>query len=258
MLLAPTLKAKHFEGLTTTMIDGGLHFQVSLTVDDWISADPFMNRDYADLDARLRKLAANRRPGRIELNPSTVSGIELLGLCRASQRKLRKKEYINVAYGLSDTFERQWEVDRTNPCGVWRKREGQSLVLVAFDDGGKFVGYSAFEASCSAPMDRSDEYSVRFEMVMVYVLPERRGTGFGLDLSIATGMVCHDIFRAYYRAVPAGACLVPNIYADYESEGGEAITVHVLNELDFAVDILRQDGRRRSIRLSHSELEAGY
>lgn len=258
MRAVPLLKPKHFDGLTT-MIGGGLRFQVALNVDDWIAASPSIGASYADTEARLRKLAANRRPGRVELNPTKISSDDLLKACRASQHKLKGRETINVAYGLSDSFDREWVVDvKDRKWGFWRKSEGQSLVLVAFDDADKVVGYSSFGATCSAPIERSDKYSVRFEMDMVYVFPERRGSGFGLDLSIATGMVCQDIFQAYYRAVPSGAHLIPHIYADYESEGGEAITLHVRDELDCAVDMLREDRRRPSIVLSHTELDAGY
>lgn len=260
MRTVPTLKPKHFDedGLTT-MVNGGLHFEVSLTVEDWIAVSPFRCGSFEDEELKLRKLAAKRRPSRIKLNPSTISSAEIVELCRASQRKLRKREYINVAYGLSIPFDRKWKVHtEIRKWDIWRKGEGQSLVIVAFDEDEKFVGYSSFGANCYAWIDPSDKYDVRFGMEMVYVLPERRGVGFGLDLSVATGMVCRDIFRAYYRAIPAGAHLAPHVSADYESEGGEAFTLQVKNELDIAVDMLREGRWRPSIGLSYTELEAGY
>jgi GNAT superfamily N-acetyltransferase len=260
MRVVPTLKPKHFDGLTT-IVDGGLHFEVSLNVDDWIAHCCPMKMDNTSdaWEARLRILAAKRRPARTELNPRTLSGDALLELCRASQRKLRKRDQFNAAYGLSRPFQRRWEADPSGPSRHdWRKREGQNLVLVATDAAGVFVGYAAFGAYFYVPFDRSRTHSVQFDMEMVYVLPEHRGAGFGLDLSIATGMVCESIFQACYRAVPAHSGLRPGICADYHSKGGEAFTRQVSGEIDVAVDMLREERRRPSISVSHTELDAGY
>lgn len=258
MRAVPTLKPKHFDGVTT-MVGGGLHFKESLTIHDWIVLSSNIGSTFADHETNLLERAANRQPSWVELNPSTMSAKDLVNRCRASRGKQRTKNYFNVGYRLSESFDRKWDVHTENRKGdIWRKTEGQSLVLVAFDDRKEFVGHSSFKATCNAPIERTDKYSVSFEMAMVYVLPERRGVGYGVDLSIATGMVCEAIFRAYYRAVPSGVCLVPYIFAEYESKGGEAFTLHVRDQIDYAVDILREDRQRRPVGLSHTELCAGY
>jgi hypothetical protein len=251
----PTLKPRHFKGLKTKMLNGGLHFAVRFTPEDRNAECPNMSDTFEDLDDRLNKLAARRGPGQVVLNPRRPSISTIRELCRASQAKVRTRELINVEHGLLQRFDRRWKAKIASEIG---KIESQHLVLVAFDEHRTFVGYSGLTAIFTTPLDRTRTYILKFSMELVYVLPERRGSGFGLDLSIATGMVCQDILSACYRAVPAGSSVCPKIYAEYQSEGGESFTSQVKDQLNFTVDVLTEDRIRPSVWLDYVEADGDY
>jgi GNAT superfamily N-acetyltransferase len=134
-------------------------------------------------------------------------------------------------------------------------QEGQTVVLVCFD-AGQVVGHAALEVSVLRQRGEG-EVTLAVHPQLVFVVPNRRGQGFGMDLSVAWVLV-QDVLRALYRAVPARAVLSASVYADYESEGGEAFTNHLHACMEFRLDMLRDCGKRRTVQLGRSDLDGGY
>ena len=238
------LQQKHFGRGTTQWKGGGLRFDVRISELDRISVDS------------LEKVSSlpKRRAMRAVLNPGHPSPRELLTTLKRAQRKIPQKEPINVGYGELDLCSKRNQYDR-----VWSIRddgEGQGFVIVGFDDR-DVIGYIGGHVLVhSHPEERSA--NVHIEPSMVYVIPSRRGQGFGVDLSVACAMMCMDIFDAVYRAIPSGHSLDATVYADYESLGGEEIAEYIHGCLEFEIDMLRDTGRRKSVHLGDVELDAGF
>ena len=152
------LQQKHFGRGTTQWKGGGLRFDVRIS----------------ELD-----------PMRAVLNPGHPSPRELLTTLKRAQRKIPQKEPINVGYGELDLCSKRNQYDR-----VWSIRddgEGQGFVIVGFDDR-DVIGYIGGHVLVhSHPEERSA--NVHIEPSMVYVIPSRRGQGFGVDLSVACAMM---------------------------------------------------------------------
>lgn len=251
---APTLRSKHFKGLQTQLTAAGLIFSANIGPQDREAACPEIGETYGDTAGYLDRLAASRGFTRIVLNPTRPSGQTLLSLMKAAQSSAMPNEQIDVGGGLDGSYDRKWKREISSGTDS----EGQSLVLVAYDKG-RPVGYAGLSVSLLHPVaDQNEDYFLSFMLDLVYVIPQCRGRGYGLDLSVAVGLLCGDILVATYNAVPVGSEISPHIRADYESEGGEAIACHARDSLDFGRDMLRESGRRKTIRIEAVVLDAGY
>jgi hypothetical protein len=238
------LQQKHFGRGITQWKRGGLRFQARISKSD---------RIWLDLLEKISSLP-KRRAMRAVLNPAHPAPRELLTILKKAQRKIPRKEPINVGHGELNFCSKGNQYNR-----VWSIRddgEGQGFVIVGFDDR-DVIGYIGGHVLVySYPEERSA--NVHIEPSMVYVIPSRRGQGFGVDLSIACTMMCTDIFNAVYRAIPGGHSLDATVYADYESLGGEEIAEYIHGCLEFEIDMLRDTGRRKSVHLGDVELDAGF
>jgi len=249
----PLLKPKHFEGLATQLTDQGLAFDIQIGPD--VRADEVF--EIADGEQEVEEVLAEleglRPYTRVIANPPQPSAQSLLKMLCDAQESLVPDESISIDYGLPNEYVRQWIRERTKDGD---DSEGQQLVLVAFDKDTP-VGYAGFEITLLRDNDESRIF-LGHTLELVYVHPSQRGKGFGIDLSIACSRLCQDVLAATYRAAPFGYTIVPAVNADFESEGGERFTEQLALGLDFRADMLRMDGRRRSITITSTDVDAGY
>lgn len=249
--MSPLLKPKHFEELQAAMNNGGLSFKARLGVEDWIEHSTLFGTSDED-DQRLRGVATRRGLGRIVLNPINMPISEIKQVCELAHAALRKHEGINPSYLLPNHYCRKWTVDSRDHS------EGQKVVLANFDERRNFVGYAGMSIALHSPWVPGDSFTLSISIHLVYVLPKRRGSGYGLDLSIASGLLAADVLNACYLAVPSGSVIKPLVLADYENESGETFTLQVTRELCYEADMLKTYRRRPSVKIEAPSLSAGY
>jgi len=224
--LIPRLNAAHFDGRSTNLSSAGIAFDRMIGPSERLKYAPAAVRDsregFTDCDPD--------RTTRVAVNPSTPSPKELYRLVKG-QRPVG--DDVQPEYGLRTddgegrvmkTYPRKWTVtDASSSADASTEgatHEGEGLVFVAFDPAGEPVGYSRMDIDMSYfPKDQTSCCGAN--LVVTYVLPHRRGQGFGVDLSVARSMVCADLLRPVYRAAPNGTTITPEIYSDLHSEGGE-------------------------------------
>jgi GNAT superfamily N-acetyltransferase len=251
MALQPLLKAHHFRYSDTRMTGAGLSFNTKIRPVDREAACLSLGETFGELDERLAVLAL-REPTRVSLNPRIPSVAALRQVLELSKRKRPPGERIRVDYGLPSCYDRGWKLkpDRSFVC------EGQYLVLVAFA-GREPVGYIGMAADLYRDYD-GRQVDLTFHGELVYVRPERRGEGYGIDLCVASCRLARELLDATYRAVPPNWTLESTFYADYESEGGAAIAQEIHGSLEYGFDMLREYGKRKSVKLGDAELDAGF
>lgn len=251
--VSPLLKPKHFDGLDTRLTDQGLRFSTRIgPAERQDEIFEIADGDY-ELEDQLDKLQSLRQYTKVATNPRRPSARNLLKILREAKQGLLPDESISISHGLPEQYDLQWDRQR-KPDGD--DTEGQFLVLVA-QDGDNPVGFAGLGITLIHDAERK-QIDICHSLELVYVHPGHRGQGFGIDLSIACGYLCRDVFVATYRAAPAGYTIVPAINADLETKGGERFTRQVADALDFQSDMLREDGKRKSITVESTEVEAGY
>lgn len=241
------LHPEHFEGLLT-LTEAGLQAHFDINEND---------RDFElfgsiDMPRRGRKpiekrLAGYAKRGRciVEINPSAFPPEELKALMTQLQLEhygppqradsgLVSAEAISLSYPFRDgKVGAPWSAQLcTQGCDDPTFVQVQRLLLVATHKG-QPCGFAVMEFRCSQEED-STELLVAFDLDLVYVPPKLRGKGFGLDLSIAAGLLAERFFLAVWRACKKGVTLVPVVNADLESSGGEAFVRQVYHKLEEA------------------------
>jgi GNAT superfamily N-acetyltransferase len=190
---------------------------------------------------------------KVVANPKRPSPKSLLKRFQDVKDKLEPEETLSLGYGLKDQHDLNWSRQRSEDG---EDTEKQSIVLVAFDSDVP-VGFASLSIALNhGPED--NEIALGLNILLVYVRPDYRGKGLGLDLSIASGLLCQDLLEATYRAAPARTTITPFIWADFMSEGGNRFTMQVAYMLTCHVDLLSESGRRKSIKVNYPEIDAGY
>jgi hypothetical protein len=247
----PILKPSHFADGPTHLTGEGLQLDILIDDDDRRTGGVYAGRTFQDTDNFLDKFAA-RSPTRVVVNPSAPSKIDLVHFLRDVQARELPGEPINVGYGLPEEYQRYWQLEFDDD-GL---REGQTVVAVAFNPI-EVVGYASMRLSVQySPTDQG--LYLHISPILVYVIPSMRGNGYGIDLSIACAFLCTDLLDALYAALPARTTISAMISADYESKGGEFFVRHLLSEMECAIDLLRENGKRKSIEIKGVNLDAGY
>ncbi len=251
--VSPLLKPKHFDGLDTSLTDQGLRLSTRIGLAErQDEIFEIADGDY-ELEDQLDKLQSLRPYTKVATNPRRPSARTLLKIFREAKQRLLPDESISISHGLPDQYDLQWDRQRKSDGD---DTEGQFLVLVA-QDGDQLVGFAGLGITLIHDAVRK-QIDICHSLELVYVHPGHRGQGFGLDLSIACGYLCRDVFVATYRAAPAGYTIAPVVHADLETKGGERFTRQVADALGFQADMLREDGKRKSITVESVEVEAGY
>jgi len=249
---APLLRPEHFKGLRTSLGSTGLAYSSRIGHEDREESCPEIGETDADMRAYLENLRSARPPSKVVVHPLTPSSRELGDLLKSAEAGLAPKRRFNVDLSMPDEYERQWTRDSADDDDS----EGQALAAVLFDPVAP-IGYLGFSVLLFRERSKR-EVDLTFMLDLVYVMPDHRGKGFGLDLSVACGQILRDLLRATYRAVPAGTTITPRVNADWESAGGECITRHLVDCLEFERDLLREFGRRRTVRVNAVDVDAGY
>ncbi len=251
--VSPLLKPKHFDGLYTRLTDQGLRFSTRIGPDERQDEIFEIADGEYELDDQLEQLQNLRPYTKVAANPRSPSARSLLKFFREAKQRLLPEESVSLSHGLPDKYDLQWDRQRKSDGD---DIEEQFLVLVA-QDGDDLVGFAGVGISLLHFPERK-QIDICHSLELVYVHPGHRGQGFGIDLSIACGHLCRDVFVATYRAAPAGYTIVPAIKADLETKGGERFTRQVADALDFQSDMLRENGKRKSITVESTEVDAGY
>lgn len=251
--VSPLLKPTHFNGLCTRFTEKGLRFSIRIDSEHRQAEICDFVGGVAAVEDLLEKLKNLRPFTNVTVNPRRPSAQSLLKIFREAQETLLPGEAISLGYGLDKKYMLRWERQRKS---VSDDMEGQAFILVAFN-GAHPAGFAGLRITLIHDAESKRIY-ISQSVSLVYVHPALRGQGFGIDLSIACGYLCQDVLVATYRAVPAGYTIVPAINADLESEGGERFILQVADAMNFQVDMLRIDGKRKSIVVEHAEVDAGY
>lgn len=245
------LRPKHFTDLLT-LNEAGLQARFDVNEDDRDSelfgSIDVPRRGRKPIEQRLAGYA-KRGPCIVELNPVAFPPEELKALMTQLQLEhygppqradsgLVSAEPISLAYPFhGGQVAAPWSAElgtqgHDGPTFV----QGQRLLLVATHRG-QPCGFAVMEFRCSQEED-STELLVAFDLDLVYVPPKLRGKGFGLDLSIAAGLLAERFFLAVWRACKKGITLIPVVNADLESAGGEAFVRQVYEKLVVARDVV--------------------
>lgn len=249
----PLLKPKHFDGLDTRLTDQGLRFSTRIGPSERQDEVFEIADGEYELEEQLEHFQSLRSYTKVAINPRRPSARSLLKIFLEAKERQLPNESISITHGLPDKYELRWTRERKSEED---DTEGQFLVLVA-QDGDQPVGFAGLGITLIHDAERK-QVDICHALELVYVHPAHRGQGFGIDLSIACGYLCRDVFIATYRAAPSGYKIVPTINADFESKGGERFTRQVADALDYQSDILREDGKRKSISVKSTNLDAGY
>lgn len=169
-----------------------------------------------------------------------------------AQRHFPPDYEIKLIHKLPADYIRRWSAT-TDDSFI---SEGQVVMMVCFDRR-TAVGYACLDVRLNHELHDTN-YQVGVEAELVYVVPSRRGEGFGMDLSVACGWLVSDILSATYRAVPPNSEITSCVSADLRSKGGEAFANHLRNSLEITIDDLKHCGARRTIKFGEVEDEAGW
>lgn len=241
------LSPEHFDN-RTKLTPIGIAFSETIN-DEWRRSFYFSPDGWEATESYLDGIA-DRTPTKVIVNPDGLSAVELTTILERAQADHMPDEPIQIQHGIPAAFE-QWTRDTEEHV-----REHQWLTVVAYEQE-TVIGYAGMEVSVVYDTDKGDA-TLFIQAEMVYVVPSKRKLGHGIDLSIACGVICSDLLSAIYRAAPSGTLLNCSVYADYESSGGKAFTLQLVNELSVAMDNLREMGGRKSIRFGSVNLDAGY
>jgi GNAT superfamily N-acetyltransferase len=231
----PLLQPKHFAGLTTQLTDKGLRYETFVGQDFWKATCLQIGGNY-DLDEYFNKIAASRPQSKVVLNPNRPNAKFLLEQMKAAQ-SATTKESINIHYAFPIPYETHWKRLLTDEGDS----EWQKIILVVFNSG-KAVGFSNIEIALNRDSIKNC-IRLSFYLHLIYVAPQHRGRGFGLDLSAACCEIGGDILTATYCAAPPNHAISILIDADYESKGGESLAENFHSFLETQVDDLKEYGR---------------
>lgn len=242
----PILRPKHFKTGLVRFSHAGLEFDETISAYD-------RQMEVADIEEPRLVRLLEVPPTRIMLNPPQPSARILRMQLERAQANAIHHENFNIGYHLPSVYEHAWVLEEDDAGSM----EGQDLVLVAFDrDRDRAAGYAGLTARMLYPDPKEKDFLLSFILHLVYVRPQCRGKGYGMDLSIACGYLCSGVLDAVYRAVPARTHIEANVEADLDSLGGERFIDQVYSSLQEQKDLLRE-GPRRSVSLE-VELDAGW
>lgn len=248
----PLLKPEHFKGLATQLTDQGLRFEARIGPDERMAEIFEIGDGEREVEDALAELEQIRPYTSVVANPCEPSAEALLKILCDAQDSLAPDESISIRHGLPSPYERRWSRNKRTD----EDTEGQYLVLVAFDQNLP-VGFIGLRVTLIHGSEEK-QITINHSIELAYVHPVHRRKGFGIDLSLACSQLGQEVFEATYRAAPTGYTIVPAIYADFESEGGERITQQLAAGLDVKADMLRMYGKRRSITVKPTDVDVGY
>jgi hypothetical protein len=215
------------------------------------AACPNVGETFDDIDDFLQRFET-RKPTKIEINPVRFPLHRLRDWLAEAKRFKASGETISVTYGLPKN---SYDYSVSDEMIDGQRTLSQHLALIAFDARDP-VGYSGMTYSVMG-LRRDRHARLRIELHLAYVDPRRRGEGYGLDLSVATGWAARELLCAFYSGVRSGMQISCSLEGDFESEGGEAFYNHVFDELQVERDFLLEVGRRR-VDIEEIAYEAGW
>ena len=239
------LKPEHFSGGETQLKSDGLSLVKKI--------DASVRDEYclSIADKNTDRFTAMRGDSTVKINPRQTSAKTLTTLIeQASKGVDRWRHHITKR-----NFDRSWKriYDSDSDFEFPQFIEGQWLIAVVYD-GRNPVGYSEFEIKISKDKGTRN-YQFKVDIEMIYVFPEFRGQGYGIDLSAASAMICGDVFLATYKAVPAQSSIGVQVEAEIHTDGGrlfaDTVNHHLAYNFECVEDFI---GRRPSIKLKEFEV----
>ncbi|WP_295539321.1 hypothetical protein [uncultured Pseudacidovorax sp.] len=156
--------------------------------------------------------------------------------------------------GLPRRLVRGWQ-HRIQPADGY-SAEGQSVVMVAIHQR-EPVGFFGGSVEVIVHDDDREVYLV-VAADMVYVVPRYRGQGFSMDLSVATGIMLRELLQAVYRAAAPHSEVNVILRADIHTTGGDYFAGKLAESLGYELEVLKEEGRRRTIRIGSFDFEGGW
>lgn len=241
----PLLKPSHFRDSDVSLGARGIEFEILVTNAE---RQAFIDESGADwAEHRVRELTS-RGATRCVVNPESLPAPVLREQLRSLQGELK----FELDWGMGEHYDPSWMASSDDEG----TREGQTLVVVAFFED-VAVGFTTLGVSLDRHVETPDDLQVRVSGELTFVGAVNRGKGYGVDMAIACGEVLFAIVGAAYQACPSGMTLQAHLRADYDSEGGERFTRHLVDTLELQFDLLRESGKR-SVQIGEVDLDAGY
>ena len=182
------------------------------------------------------------REGRVSADPATLECERYLAGCKAAQPQEADP---SSGYGLGMLDNPAWGtpivIDEISGAAT---SESTRATLVSFTPQDEPAGHISLNISI---WTNADDWSVAMyaDVLIVYVRPQYRGKGYGIDLSVAGGWVMGDMVKAVIAAIPDGGSFRFNGMAEYLSKGGEQVCRAVWNAAEAAQLASRDPGKPR-------------
>lgn len=201
----------------------------------------------------LDRIDATRTHSRVVINPSELDASTLISIIEEDQAAAGIKEYDDFSFGMlgaredypgshhNAAYDLRLHVDYDEPLRI----ERQTLVVVVFDPV-RPVGFATFDFDLRHPVeDEIDSFNLAFSWHLLYVMPSRRGEGFGLDLSISCAEIAREMLLGVCGSLPAGSKLEPQILADVDSDGGQ----NFITTIEMSLRKTIKSHRRKTVTL---------
>jgi len=186
------LKHKHFNNKVTQLKNGGLSFE--MRIDAGIRENCLKDLDgkYLPTGEYIDRFSNMRGSSFVKINPQQTSSRTLLAIINKTQKANGEFWHSPIPkYGYNLKWTRTYCNDKQNST-LKLYSEGQSFIAVVYD-GRNPVGYSSF--AIEVMNERcSRDYQFKVNVGMVYVLPNFRGKGYGIDLSVACSTLCGEVY----------------------------------------------------------------
>lgn len=246
--LRPLLTAQHFTEADADLISTGLAYDATRD-ENTRRHDAQFYADQPFCDAAHGPQSPIQGASRCAVHPIELTAKQLLARLKAGD----ESPTVNLSYGLPSRWPREWAVHDED----YGPEEGQEVVVVCFAADREPVGFASLVVCVSRDVEEQ-QVDVRIEARMVYVTPSRRGQGFGLDLSVASGRIVASVLAATYRAAEPNWSIEPAVVASFESEGGEKFVNFLIEKLEVATDDLRDEARRSDVSINRTYVDVGY
>lgn len=249
----PIVKPMHFSRLDLQMTSQGLTFSKQIDSQDRRDEIFDISDGERDIEEALTRIENHRPFTPIIVNPQSHTAFELHKYFAYAQESVDPSKRVSIKHGLPDEYVHAWKIEKTSDGALV---ESQQLVIVAFYEN-EPVGFAGISLSLNYEAPITDVYFHQ-EIDLVFVHPKHRGKGFGLDLSVGCSKLCQDFLDALYQAVPAGCQINLGMSAEFTSPGGERFTRQLADGLNVKVDMLRDYGRRYTVKIDSLGVDAGF
>ncbi len=206
-----------------TMGERGLAMNIS--VDSEVLEDELWHMMPLD---EITDRSGKRGATNVVINPDWIELGSMIKYFNAQQQMLRPGKRTNLTQFVEeiDVFDDSWSkrvVEFSDPF-MNSASEQQDLYLVAFHDS-RPVGFVKMEPR----IDQYEDGQVALEVAldMIYVSPQMRGKGFGLDLSVAAGKLIQELAHQTHEKLSEEQTLFVELKCKPTNKNGKLFLEHL-------------------------------